>query len=143
MTEIQDLLADRKMVFPEVITVTSGGQQVAIDPQANRHAVYFPGTGERIAFLQEDNIAAVTKAVNCARDSFDSGDWSRAPTSSRQAVFRRAATLIREHAEELGLMECLCAGTPRVSSRLSTGSQGGRQSRILCRLYWRHGGRDF
>ena len=112
MTEIQQLLADREVVLPEVITGHVGGATVAVDPQANRHAVYFPGTGERITFLQEDDIAAVTKAVNCARDGFDSGDWSRAPTSSRQAVFRRAAALIREHAEALGLMECLCAGLP-------------------------------
>lgn len=112
MTEIQQLLADREIILPEVITGHVGGTAVAIDPQANRHAVYFPGTGERIAFLQEDNITAVTNAVHCARNSFDNGDWSSAPTSSRQAVFRRAATLIREHAEELGLMECLCAGLP-------------------------------
>ena len=112
MTEIQQLLTDQQMVLPEVITGHVGGATVAIDPQANRHAVYFPGTGERIALLQEDDIVAVTKAVNCARDGFDNGDWSRAPTSSRQTVFRRAAALIREHAEALGLMECLCAGLP-------------------------------
>jgi len=52
MTEIQQLLADQQMVLPEVITGHVGGATVAIDPHANRHAVYFPGTCERIALLQ-------------------------------------------------------------------------------------------
>ena len=93
-------------------------RSVAVKEDAIQHAVHFPGTGEQISSLQEDDPAAVANAVECARSQFQDGAWSRASTATRQRVFRRAATLIREHADTLGLLECLCAGLP--SSHLAS-----------------------
>ena len=106
MTTIDQAIADQGLMLPDVITGYVGGESVPVEPRANQHAVYFPGTGEQIASLQEDDVAAVTNAVACARNSFKSGAWSNASTAARQAVFRRAANLIRAHATELALLEC-------------------------------------
>ena len=80
--------------------------------------MHVPGTGEQIASLQEDDAEAVDRAISAARDSFASGRWSDAGTATRQAIFRKAARLIRDNAEELALLECLCAGLP--SSHLAS-----------------------
>ena len=118
MSSVDQAIADQGLTLPEVITGYVGGKSVPEEPHANQHAVYFPGTGEQIALLQEDDAAAVANAVACARNSFESGEWSSASTAVRQAVFRRAANLIRAQATELGLLECLCAGLP--SSHLAS-----------------------
>ena len=56
MTAIDQTVADMGLTLPEVITGHVAGQSVAIDPHAGRHAVNFPGTGEHIASLQEDDL---------------------------------------------------------------------------------------
>ena len=118
MPAIDHTIAELGVTLPEVITGHVAGESVAIDPSAARHAVRFPGTGEQIATLQEDGSEAVNKAINTARDSFAKGLWSGADTGTRQAAFRKAARLIRKNAEELALLECLCAGLP--SSHLAS-----------------------
>jgi len=118
MTTVDQAIADQGLTLPEVITGYVGGESIPVESNANQHAVTFPGTGEQIASLQEDDAAAVANAVACARNSFESGEWSNASTAARQAVFRRAANLIRAHATELALLECLCAGLP--SSHLAS-----------------------
>ena len=118
MSAIDHTIAELGVTLPEVITGHVAGESVAIDPSAARHAVRFPGTGEQIATLQEDGSEAVNKAINTARDSFAKGLWSGVDTGTRQAAFRKAARLIRKNAEELALLECLCAGLP--SSHLAS-----------------------
>lgn len=118
MTTVDQAIADQGLRLPEIITGYVGGKSVSVEPRANQHAVYFPGTGEQIASLQEDDAATVVTAVASARTSFESGEWSNAATAVRQTVFRRAANLIRAHANELALLECLCAGLP--SSHLAS-----------------------
>ena len=112
MTTVQQAIADLEMTLPEVITGHVDGIALPVKKEATQHTVYFPGTGEQISSLQEDDPAAVANAIECAKSHFQGGAWSRASTATRQRVFRRAATLIREHAETLGLLECLCAGLP-------------------------------
>ena len=112
MSAIDQTVTGLGVTLPEVITGHVGGESAAVDPRATRHAVNYPGTGEQIAWLQEDDAEAVDSAISAARDSFASGRWSDAGTESRQAVFRKAARLIRDNAEELALLECLCAGLP-------------------------------
>ena len=112
MTTPQQAIADLDLTLPEVITGHVNGVAVPVKKSAIQHAVHFPGTGEQIALLQEDDPEAVEAAIECARSQFQGGAWSQASTATRQSVFRRAATLIREHAEVLGLLESLCAGLP-------------------------------
>ena len=112
MITIDQAIAEKRLVLPEVVTGYIDAESLPIDPHANQLAVHFPGTGEPLTLLQEDDAKTVARAVACARNSFQQGDWSRSSTAARQGVFRRGAKLIREHAEELALLECLCAGLP-------------------------------
>ena len=118
MSAVDQTVAELGLSLPEIITGHVAGESVAVDPHATRHAIHFPGTGEQIASLQEDDAEAVDRAISAARDSFASGSWSDAGTATRQAIFRKAARLIRDNAEELALLECLCAGLP--SSHLAS-----------------------
>ena len=118
MTTVQQAIAVLEMPLPEVITGHVDGAALPVKKAATQHAVHFPGTGEQISSLQEDDPAAVAKAIACAKSHFQGGAWSRASTATRQDIFRRAATLVRQHAETLGLLECLCAGLP--SSHLAS-----------------------
>ena len=112
MTAIDQIMAEKGLVLPDVVTGYIGAESLPIDPRANQLALHFPGTGEQLTLLQEDDAETVARAVACARDSFQYGAWSQTSTAARQGVFRRGAKLIREHAEELALLECLCAGLP-------------------------------
>ena len=118
MTTVQQAIADLEITLPQVITGHIDGAATPVKKEATQHAVYFPGTGEQISSLQEDDPSAVASAIECATSHFQGGAWSRASTATRQNIFRRAANLIREHAEALGLLECLCAGMP--SSHLAS-----------------------
>ena len=118
MSTIDQAVATAGTALPDVITGHIGGESVPVDTSAKHLDVYFPGTGERIASLQEDDARSVATAVNAARESFKRGEWSRASTATRQTVFRTAAQLIRDHAEELAVLECVCAGLP--SSHLAS-----------------------
>jgi len=118
MSTIEQAVAAAGTALPDVITGHIGGESVPVDAGATRHNVYFPGTGEQVAALQEDDASTVAAAVSTARESFDRGAWSRASIATRQTVFRTAAQLIRDHAEELAVLECVCAGLP--SSHLAS-----------------------
>ncbi|HEX5955858.1 MAG TPA: aldehyde dehydrogenase, partial [Solirubrobacterales bacterium] len=54
----------------------------------------------------------VDRAVRAARRAFDAGDWSMADPAERKRVLLRLAELIREHAEELALLDSLDMGKP-------------------------------
>ena len=50
--------------------------------------------------------------MRAARRAFDAGDWSMADPAERKRVLLRLAELIREHAEELALLDSLDMGKP-------------------------------
>ncbi|MGB2104108.1 MAG: aldehyde dehydrogenase, partial [Luminiphilus sp.] len=118
MSTIDQAVASAGVALPDVITGHIGGESVPVDAGAKHLGIYFPGTGEQVASLQEDGASTVATAVNTARESFSRGEWSRASTPTRQTVFRSAAKLIRDHADELAVLECICAGLP--SSHLAS-----------------------
>ena len=118
MSTIDQAVAAAGTALTDFITEHIGGESVPVDAGAKHLGVYFPGTGEQVASLQEDGASTVATAVNTARESFSRGEWSRASTATRQTVFRSAAKLIRDHADELAVLECICAGLP--SSHLAS-----------------------
>ena len=118
MTALTDRLGEVGLHPPALITGHQGGQPIPATSEATALPLYFPGTGEEIARLQEDDAPRVTAAVSVARERFRAGDWSRAAVGDRQQVFRKAAHAIREQSEQLGLAECLFAGLP--SAHLAT-----------------------
>lgn len=74
--------------------------------------IIYPATTETITTYHEDGPTEVDAAVAAAREAFESGPWPRMSVAERQVILRRAARLIRKHAEELAVLETLCAGLP-------------------------------
>lgn len=74
--------------------------------------VIYPATEEQVSAVEEADAAVVDRAVAAARRAFDHGPWPRMGLDERQALLRRLASLIRDHAEELAYLECLNSGIP-------------------------------
>ena len=71
-----------------------------------------PATGQcltRIASCQSEDVDA---AVASARQAFESGEWSRRAPTERKKILLKFAQLVREHREELALLETLDMGKP-------------------------------
>jgi acyl-CoA reductase-like NAD-dependent aldehyde dehydrogenase len=68
--------------------------------------------GAVIGRVAEGGAEDVDRAVRAARRSFDDGRWSDRPPEERKAVLLRLADLIREHLDELALLEAIDGGKP-------------------------------
>ena len=68
--------------------------------------------GSRIAAVAEGGVEDVDRAVAAARRSFDDRRWSDQPPAARKRILLRLSELIREHLEELALLESLDVGKP-------------------------------
>ncbi|RKR36386.1 aldehyde dehydrogenase [Paraburkholderia sp. BL17N1] len=71
-----------------------------------------PIDGKLLAKVTDSGAADVDAAVAAARRAFDSGVWSGLNPRRRKAVLLRWAASIREHMDELALLETLDAGKP-------------------------------
>jgi aldehyde dehydrogenase (NAD+)/gamma-glutamyl-gamma-aminobutyraldehyde dehydrogenase len=71
-----------------------------------------PATGDVLGTVAHCQPAEVDRAVVCARRAFRDGGWSRAAPEVRKQVLLRLAQLIREHSEELAILESLESGKP-------------------------------
>jgi gamma-glutamyl-gamma-aminobutyraldehyde dehydrogenase len=71
-----------------------------------------PATGAPLAEVGECGPSDVDTAVAAARRAFEAGTWRDRDPSERKAVLQRFAALIREHADELALLETLETGKP-------------------------------
>ncbi|WP_449254654.1 aldehyde dehydrogenase [Bosea sp. (in: a-proteobacteria)] len=69
-----------------------------------------PATGEPLATIAACDQADVDRAVKAARRAFDDGAWSRCEPGERKEALLRLAALLREHGEELALLESLDSG---------------------------------
>lgn len=99
------------LVVPSALCSFIRGQFIA---PADQHTlpVIDPSTEQALSLLYEADAKEVDLAVKAARDSFESGVWSRQSTDKRQAVLLRVRDLIRQHAQELAGLECLNTGIP-------------------------------
>ncbi len=69
-----------------------------------------------LAGVAECDGADVDRAVRAARAAFEDGRWSKTPPADRKKVLLRLAALIREHLEDLALIETLDVGKPITDS---------------------------
>jgi gamma-glutamyl-gamma-aminobutyraldehyde dehydrogenase/4-guanidinobutyraldehyde dehydrogenase/NAD-dependent aldehyde dehydrogenase len=76
-----------------------------------------PATGRTVAMVAACDGDDVDRAVRGARAAFESGIWSRVAPRERKRVLVRLAELIREHRDELALLETLDMGKPIRDSR--------------------------
>ncbi len=71
-----------------------------------------PIDGKLLAKVADSGAADVDAAVAAARRAFDAGVWSGLNPRKRKAILLRWAASIREHMDELALLETLDAGKP-------------------------------
>ncbi|AZD98228.1 aldehyde dehydrogenase [Pseudomonas chlororaphis] len=71
-----------------------------------------PVDGRFLANVASTDEADASRAVQVARQAFESGIWSRKAPAERKRVLIRFADLILEHQEELALLETLDMGKP-------------------------------
>lgn len=71
-----------------------------------------PGHGTLVSRFADGTADDTHTAIDAARQAFDSGPWPHASGAERQAVLQKTAHLIREHADDLALIECLESGKP-------------------------------
>jgi betaine-aldehyde dehydrogenase len=80
-------------------------------PLSGRHAENKnPATGESLGLVAEPSEADVDKAVAAARAGFAA--WKRVPPLERAATLRKLAQAIRDHAQELALLDAVDCGNP-------------------------------
>lgn len=76
-----------------------------------------PSTEEQVSEVVEADAAVVDLAVKTARQTFQSGAWSRASVEKRAAVLNQIADKLEAHADELAWLECRNIGSPLTQCR--------------------------
>ncbi len=71
-----------------------------------------PANGEKLVDVTDCRPEDADLAVQYARQTFESGVWSKQAPSERKQILLRWADLIEKHQDELSLMESLNAGKP-------------------------------
>lgn len=76
-----------------------------------------PATTEEIGSVAKAGKEDVDRAVAAARKAFDEGPWPKMSPYERGRVVQRLADLIRERADEIGLLESRDTGKPLARAR--------------------------
>ncbi len=71
-----------------------------------------PINGQVLAKVASCDEEDVNRAVKAARDAFERGVWADQPPAKRKHILLKFANLIRDHREELALLETLDMGKP-------------------------------
>lgn len=88
----------------------NGHYQRAADGRS--FATINPATGQTLAEITWCGSAEVNAAVSAARHAFENAEWARLAPRARASILKRFAGLIRQHQEDLALLETLDAGKP-------------------------------
>jgi gamma-glutamyl-gamma-aminobutyraldehyde dehydrogenase len=85
-------------------------------PRESRAGATFPcvspSTGAVLVDVAACGPEDVDDSVSAARRAFETGDWRHAAPEERKRVLLRLSELIREHTEELALLDTLDMGKP-------------------------------
>ncbi|MCW8127401.1 aldehyde dehydrogenase [Microbulbifer halophilus] len=71
-----------------------------------------PADGKELAQVANCGPEDAERAVKVARETFESGVWSKMPPTARKKIMVRFAELIEENKNEVALLESLDAGKP-------------------------------
>ncbi|MGO3929863.1 aldehyde dehydrogenase [Rhodopseudomonas pseudopalustris] len=102
-------------VTPRNQLYIDGGWQPAAS--GSTFACISPIDGRTITDVAAGDAEDIDRAVKAARTAFESGVWSRQTPAQRKKVLLQFAKLVREHRDELALLETLDVGKPIRFSR--------------------------
>lgn len=77
-----------------------------------------PASGDVIARVPKGGVADAEEAVRAARAAFDTGPWPKMKAMERAEILNKAASLLRERAEDLARLESLQMGKLLEESRV-------------------------
>jgi aldehyde dehydrogenase (NAD+) len=112
------LQMESKMLFTRVETAHNlliGGKHVPA-LSARHFDTVNPATGEIMTQIAEGGAGDVDAAVRSARSALD-GAWGRMKASERGAILLRFADFVRQHQDELVMLESLDSGKPVTAVR--------------------------
>src|SRR5919199_3063371 len=112
-----------------MVTATAPKQQVKIgstkllinnewveSASGRRFETINPATGEVICDVAEADAPDVEKAVQAARNAFNSGEWRKMSARRRGELLYKLADLIEHNKDELARLESLDNGKPLAES---------------------------
>jgi aminomuconate-semialdehyde/2-hydroxymuconate-6-semialdehyde dehydrogenase len=76
-----------------------------------------PATNEKLALVANGSESDAKRAIQSAKNAYDSGVWSKMPVEERSDILCKMADLIMENADELAMVETLDVGKPIKESR--------------------------
>jgi betaine-aldehyde dehydrogenase len=80
-------------------------------PRSGRYADSInPGTGESLGLVADGGAADIDAAVGAAKRAFES--WRNTPPLDRARLLKRVANVLRDHAEELAMIDAADCGNP-------------------------------
>ncbi len=103
MTDIAAPVTPAPVVVPDTL-LRIGGRAVPAR-SGDKFSSINPATEEVVAEIARGGADDIDAAVDAARDTFDSGAWSRMAGAERGRILSRAADLIEQHAPELSALE--------------------------------------
>ena len=74
-----------------------------------------PATGQAIGTVAHASIADLDRALEAAQRGFDA--WRKVPAFERAAIMRKAASLLRERADEIGRLLTQEQGKPLAQAK--------------------------
>jgi betaine-aldehyde dehydrogenase len=108
---------------PPTLEMTIGGRKVAA-ADGRTFEVVSPVTGETIARVPRGGPEDVDRAVAAAQQAFD-GEWHNWSQTRRGQTLASFAAVIRDHLEELAVLESRNMGKPISSARWEIGAVAG------------------
>src|SRR6201997_5390594 len=97
------------LILPEHRGAYYGGQWH--EPRSGRHVdTINPGTGESLGPVADCGADDVDAAVAAAKKAFQ--DWRNVPPLERARMLKRVAAILRQHGEELALIDAADCGNP-------------------------------
>jgi aminomuconate-semialdehyde/2-hydroxymuconate-6-semialdehyde dehydrogenase len=76
-----------------------------------------PATNEKLALVANGSEHDAKRAIQSAKNAYDSGVWSKMPVEERSDILCKMADLIMENVDELAMVETLDVGKPIKESR--------------------------
>jgi betaine-aldehyde dehydrogenase len=99
----------QSLILPEPRGAYYGGAWH--EPKSGRHIDSInPGTGESLGLVADCGSDDIDAAVTAAKKAFE--DWRNVPPLERARMLKRIAAILREHAEELAMLDAADCGNP-------------------------------
>ncbi|MBH0169988.1 MAG: aldehyde dehydrogenase [Bacillota bacterium] len=107
LTQQVKIMDAKLFIDGEYVDALSGGTFESINPATN----------QRLALVANGSEQDAKRAIQSAKNAYDSGVWSKMPVEDRSDILCRMADLIMKNVDELAMVETLDVGKPIKESR--------------------------